>query len=69
MEATLQNALDVFSELNDEEKYIFLDITEKLNIDKRRIEIKINGEETIRALYEHKAKTGNSDDLISDLES
>ena len=69
MQTTLQNALDVFLELNDEEKNIFLDITKKLIIEKRRKEMKIKGVENIRALQENKIQTGNSDDLIADLET
>jgi len=69
MEATLQNALDIYSNLDDEEKILFSEIMKKRQIEKRREEIKINADETILAVREKRAKFGNSEDLIADLES
>lgn len=68
MTTRLQNALDVFSELPQEEKDLFLELSKKRYIEDRRQEIKRNAEETLTAVKEQKARYGNINDLIADLE-
>lgn len=69
MEATLQNALDIYSNLDDQEKILFSEILKKRQIETRREEIKKNADDTVLAVREKRAKFGNSDDLIADLDS
>lgn len=68
MTSTLQTILNNFTDLPDEEKDIFLDITKNRMLEDRRNEIKRNAEETRKAIIEKRAKLGNMKDLMADLE-
>ena len=69
MASTLQAILNDFTELKDDEKDIFLDITKNRMIEDRRNEIKRNAEKTKEAIITKRAKFGNVNDLMADLEN
>ena len=68
MAADLQNVLDTFSELTEEEQSIFIEIVNRRLIEKRRQEIKFNAEETFEAIESGNHKSGDITDLTNDLE-
>lgn len=65
----LEAALDSFDKLDNEEKELFLDITKKRMSENRRREIKKNADNTLEAVREKRARFGDVDDLLADMES
>ena len=58
-----QNIIDSLESLSVEDQDYLFDLIRKRRIEKRRLEIKENGEETLTALANGKAKTGTAEEI------
>ena len=65
--SALQDALDLVETLPDGEQELLLEIIARRRMDRRRVEIGRNAQETLQAVKEGKARYGSLDDLKRDL--
>ena len=65
--SVLQQALEAADHLPFEDQETLIELLERRFVEKRRLEIARNAQDTIRAVREGRAKYGNIDDLRKDL--
>ena len=58
-----QDIIDSLESLSVEDQDYLFDLIRKRRVEKRRLEIKQNGEETLKALASGKAKKGTAKDI------
>jgi hypothetical protein len=61
--STFQQIIDSIEELSVEDQDYLFNLIQKRRIEQRRLEIAKNGEETLQALQEGKAKKGTAKDI------
>ena len=58
-----QDIIDSLESLSVEDQDYLFDLIRKRRVEKRRLDIKQNGEETLKALASRKAKKGTTEDI------
>ena len=68
MSYSVQDTLDVIDELELTDQEIVFDLFSKRIVERRREQIRLNADETLKAVKDGKAKKGNLQSLLLDLE-
>ncbi len=68
MSYSVQDTLDVLDELELADQELVFDLFSKRIVERRREQIRLNADETLKAVQEGKAKKGNLQGLLLDLE-
>ena len=68
MSYSVQDTLDVIDELELPDQELVFDLFSKRIVERRREQIRLNADETLKAVQEGKAKKGNLQSLLLDLE-